>query len=71
MDSFLNPGLITDKITVTHVKAFRLTVWVKTRDVCIKTSQAFEDTRALLTLETFISIKVVHPENVSSQVSSL
>ena len=71
MDSFLHPRLITDKITITHVKAFRFTVWVKTRDVCIQTPQAFEDACALLTLEAFISIKVMHTENVSSQVSSL
>ena len=70
MDSLLNPRLI-DEIIVTHVKAFWFTVWVKARDVCIQTSQAFEHTCALLALESFIPVKVMHPKNVSSQVSSL
>ena len=70
LDFLLNPRLI-DKITVTHVKAFWFAVWVKTRDVCVQTSQAFEHTRALLALEPFITIKVMHSENVCSQVSSL
>ena len=70
MDSLLNSRLI-DKIIATHVKAFWFAVWVKTRDVCIQTSQAFEDTCALLALEPFITIKVMHSENVCSQVSSL
>ena len=70
MDSLLNRRRV-DKIIVTHVKAFWFAVWVKTRDVCIQTSQAFENTCALLTLKPFVTIKVMNSQNVRSQVSSL
>ena len=68
--SFLNPRL-SNKIVVSKVHAFWLTVWMKTGDMSVQTSKAFEHTSALLALESFIPIQIVHSQNVSPQVSSL
>ena len=68
--SFLNPRL-SNKIVVSKVHAFWLTVWMKTGDMSVQTAKAFEHTSALLALISFIPIQIVHSQNVSPQVSPL
>ena len=63
-DPFLNPRL-SNKIIVSQVHAFWLTVWMKTGDVRVQTAKAFEHTSALLALEPFFPIQIVHSQNVS------
>ena len=57
--SFLNPRL-SNKIIVSQVHAFWLAVWMKTGDMSVQTSKAFEHTSALLALKSFIPIQIVH-----------